>query len=406
MMRQAVVAGGGIGGLAATVALSRAGWEVQVLEKATAFSEVGAGIQLGPNSVKVLEQWGLKSALAQISSEPSQLQVRCALTGDTLGTLRLGPEMRKRYGAPYVTVHRADLHSVLLKAAQQQADTQVKLCSPLLSFQQNEQGIALSTASRATDFEVDALVGADGLWSSVRQQLLDDGQPLPTGQLAYRALIAQANLPPALRSQQVTAWLGPRLHVVHYPVRRGEALNVVVIVHAPATTPVRTPTTTSNPWDYAAHAADLSNALAGTCNALQAQIAAMPQWRLWPLYDRPPMQGAHQQARGRVALLGDAAHPMPPFLAQGAGMAIEDAAELGHALGHAIDPAFDVSTMLQRYALNRWQRNAKVQARSRRNGEIFHAQGLLRWGRNTSLRLWGEKILDVPWLYGAQPKSS
>ena len=105
-------------------------------------------------------------------------------------------------------------------------------------------------------------------------------------------------------------------------------------------------------------------------------------------------------------MLGDAAHPMRPFLAQGAGMAIEDAAELGHALGHAIDPAFDVATMLQRYALNRWQRNARVQARSRRNGEIFHAQGLLRWGRNTSLRLLGEKILDVPWLYGAQPKSS
>ena len=407
MMRQAVVAGGGIGGLAATVALSRAGWEVQVLEKSAAFNEVGAGVQLGPNAVKVLEQWGLKSALADISAEPSQLQVRCALTGHTLGKLTLGAQMRKRYGAPYVTVHRADLHSLLLKAVQQQADTQLKLSSPLQSFKQNEQGIALTTASRATDFEVDALVGADGLWSSVRQQLLDDGQPLPTGQLAYRALIPQANLPPALRSQQVTAWLGPRLHVVHYPVRGGDALNVVVIVHGPAQTPLRPPTSTSaNPWDYAAHAADLSSALAGTCSPLQAQVAAMPQWRLWPLYDRPPMRGAYQQALGRVALLGDAAHPMRPFLAQGAGMAIEDAAELGHALGHAIDPAFDVATMLQRYALNRWQRNARVQARSRRNGEIFHAQGLLRWGRNTSLRLLGEKILDVPWLYGAQPKSS
>ena len=134
-------------------------------------------------------------------------------------------------------------------------------------------------------------------------------------------------------------------------------------------------------------------------------MQAIDAWRLWVLYDRPPIRSAKEHALGHVALLGDAAHPMRPYLAQGAGMAIEDAAELGCALAPALDPAFDVATMLQRYALNRWQRNARVQARSLRNGRIFHAEGPLRWARDTSMKLLGEKLLDLPWLYGATPRA-
>jgi salicylate hydroxylase len=212
--------------------------------------------------------------------------------------------------------------------------------------------------------------------------------------------VRQDALPQALRTTRVTAWLGPRLHVVQYPLRRGELMNVVAIRHG-------TPPADLETWDHGANAQELEAALAGTCTALQDLVRAVSQagsgWRLWPLLDRPPIAGPHEMARGLVALLGDAAHPMRPYLAQGAGMAIEDAAELQRALAmHDLD----VPLRLRRYALNRWQRNARVQERSRRNGTIFHATGPLRWGRDMALRLLGERILDVPWLYRGDGSSA
>ena len=236
----------------------------------------------------------------------------------------------------------------------------------------------------------------------MRQQLLGDGLPQRTGYVAFRAIAAQALLPEPLRSRQVTVWLGPHMHVVHYPVRSGEWLNVVVIVRGELPGE-------ADPWNHGVSASDLDDlgrVLAGSCRALRDLLQALGGWQRWALHDRPPMQGAHQHAVGRVALLGDAAHPMLPFLAQGAGMAIEDAAELGRVLGQALDPVFDVPLVLQRYALNRWQRNARVQARALRNGQIFHAGGLLRWGRDASLKLLGERLLDMPWLYGAPSGAS
>ncbi|MEO8387433.1 MAG: FAD-dependent monooxygenase [Polaromonas sp.] len=396
MLRQALIAGGGIGGLAAALSASRAGWDVRLFERASAFSEVGAGIQLGPNVVKVLHGWGLADALQAVAAFPERLLVRSAVSGQQLGELGLGAAMTTRYGAPYLTIHRADLHGLLLQAVQQQVDMKLHLSRPLQSFSQTAQAVTVH-ADDGPGIEGDALIGADGVWSTVRQELLGDGLPRRTGHLAYRALTRQSDLPKLLRSQNVTAWLGPRMHVVQYPVRGGEWLNVVAIVQGEAAAE-------ADLWDHSANAADLAAATAGCCAALREVMDAIQGWRLWVLHDRASMQGAHQHAVGRVALLGDAAHPMRPYLAQGAGMAIEDAAELGHALAQALDPAFDVPTMLQRYALNRWQRNARVQARALRNGQIFHADGLLRWGRDASMKLLGEKVLDMPWLYGASVK--
>ena len=396
MSRQALIAGGGIGGLAVALAASRANWDVQLFEQAPAFSEVGAGIQLGPNVVKVLQQWGLADALRGVAAFPELLQVRAAVSGHVLGSLRLGSVMVARYGAPYATVHRADLHGLLLEAVQQHTGARLHLARPLESFRQTPQAVMVHTADGQA-IQGDVLVGADGLWSATRQQLLGDGPPQRSGHLAYRALVPQTSLPEHLRSQNVTVWLGARMHVVHYPVRGGAWLNVVAIVHGDTTTDS---TTRIDSWDHSAHAADLAAALAGSHASLQDLVRAIANWRLWPLCDRAPMQGAYQHALGRVALLGDAAHPMRPYLAQGAGMAIEDAAELGRLLPMAADPAVDVPVLLQRYALNRWQRNARVQARALRNGQIFHAQGLLRWGRDTAMKVLGEKLLDMPWLYG------
>jgi len=390
MTQQVLIAGGGIGGLATALACSRAGSHVRLYERADAFSEVGAGIQMGPNVVRVLHGWGLETALRDVAAFPDRLQVRHALSGAELGVLRLGPTAVQRYGAPYATVHRADLHQLLLAVVRARESVWLHTGKTVERYTDTGDAVGLQLDD-GLQVEGDVLIGADGLWSRIRTQLLNGGPPRVAGHLAYRAMVPQASLPAALRSQQVTAWLGPRLHVVQYPVRGGEWLNIVAIVHGHVHGGLED-------WDHSANAADLQAHLVQTCSALRALIEAVPDWRLWVLCDRPPVSGADQMARGRVALLGDAAHPMRPYLAQGAGMAIEDAAELGRQLAQA-DAVLDVPTLLRRYALNRWQRNARVQARSIRNGEIFHLEGPMAWARDASLRLGGERLLDVPWLY-------
>ncbi|QNP59261.1 FAD-dependent monooxygenase [Paenacidovorax monticola] len=399
MKKQVLIAGGGIGGLAAGIGAARAGWEVRLFERATAFSEVGAGVQLGPNVVRRLQAWGLQAPLQAVAAFPQRLSVRCALSGAQLAALPLGATAVQRYGAAYATIHRADLHTLLLEGLRQYPDVHLNLDQTIESHRESEGAVTVRTYCNKV-IEGDALVGADGVRSRTRAQLLGDGPPRVTGHLAYRVVVPQQALPERLRATEVTAWMGPRLHVVQYPVRRGELQNVVVIVEGPAPADLDT-------WDHAANAADLEVALAGTCTALQDLLRGVPEagggWRLWPLADRPPVRSPAQMAQGLVALLGDAAHPMRPYLAQGAGMAIEDAAELQRALAmHDLD----VPLRLTRYALNRWQRNARVQARSQRNGRIFHATGPVRWGRDLSLRLLGERLLDLPWLYRGDGSSA
>lgn len=395
MKKQVLIAGGGIGGLAAALGASKANWNVRLYERANALSEVGAGVQLGPNVVRHLQNWGLNKALEAVAAFPTQLQVRCALSGRELAVLPLGQSMAQRYGAPYVSIHRADLQNLLWTALQGQADVQLNLGQAIEHYQQ-EMGAVLIRTSAGQEVEGDALIGADGVWGRIRTQLLDDGPPRATGHLAYRGLAHQNTLPIGLRTTQVTAWLGHHLHAIQYPVRGGDLQNFVVIIQGPI------PENREN-WSHSANAADLEKALSGTCTALQEAVRAIPTasdgWRLWPLSDRPPVQNAAQMAQGLVALLGDAAHPMRPYLAQGAGMAIEDAAALQQALAmHNLD----MPVRLHQYALNRWKRNARVQARSERNGKIFHATGPMRWGRNVALQLLGARLLDVPWLYRGQ----
>jgi salicylate hydroxylase len=225
--------------------------------------------------------------------------------------------------------------------------------------------------------------------------LLGDAPARFTGHLAYRALVAQADLPAHLRSHQVTVWMGPRLHVVHYPVRSGQWLNLVAIVHG--FKPEQ-----ADDWDQAGHTQTLMQAMGAVGRDLHERLASVPAWRQWALHDRAPLSAPLQMAQGRVALLGDAAHPMRPYLAQGAGMAIEDAQVLAQSLSTG---SASVVQQLQAYAEQRWARNARVQARAIRNGRIFHATGPVALGRNLSMRLTGERVMDVPWLYGGGPVS-
>ena len=402
MSKQVLIAGGGIGGMAAALACARSGWKVRLFERAAHFSEVGAGIQLGANVTRVLQDWGMSAGLARFAAYPPRLQVRDVRSGRELGSLRLGNHALEKYGAPYATIHRADLHGLLLAAVRAQGTVQLHQDTTVSGFDATTGGVRVATV-RATGtagpvVEGNALIGADGLWSRVREVLLRDGPPRPSGHLAYRALVPQASLPATLRSQDVTAWLGPRLHVIGYPVCAGTALNVVAFVHGSPPGADASPGALAH-WDHNANAADLRAALAGCASPLRDLVHAIDHWRLWVMSDRPPMTGPHQQAQGRVALLGDAAHPMRPYLAQGAGMAIEDAQALGGVLQQA-GTRKDVVDALARYAQMRWRRNARVQARAERNGRIFHATGPMRWGRNLAMRLLGERLLDMPWLYG------
>lgn len=392
MNKQVLIAGAGMGGLSAAIASARAGWQPRVFEQAGGFTEVGAGIQLGPNATRVLQAWDLGPALARVAAFPSRLSVRSAASGAILAQMQLGDAVAGRYGAPYATVHRADLHGLLLEGARS-AGAELMVDARIESVSDSAGAVlAAFSGSAPHEIEGDALVGADGLWSRVREQLWADGPPAPTGHLAFRTLIAQQELPAGLRSGEVSVWLGPRLHVVAYPVASGQWLNVVAVVQGTAPGD-------SEDWDHAAAGADLQPALGATCPPLQDLVRAAPAWRLWVLHERPPLRGPQAMSHGRVALLGDAAHPMRPYLAQGAGMAIEDAQELGRCLAMAKERIADPATALRRYALNRWERCARVQRQAQRNGRIFHATGPVQWGRDLSLRLLGERLLDQPWLY-------
>ena len=378
-----MVAGGGIGGLAAALALSRLGADVQLIEQAAAFSEVGAGIQIGPNVTRILHDWGLQARLREVGSFVQELVARDARSGRVLGRLPLGERAVRLYGAPYACIHRADLHQMLLDAVKA-AGVPLSLNQRLLEAMQHENRVQVRT-QQGLSREVSMLIGADGLWSRSRDALGLHTPPRFSGHLAYRGLIGQPDRP---ESEVVTVWMGPRLHVVQYPVQAGRALNVVAIVHGE-------PPERQDHWDHAAHAAHLFQALGPVCRPLRQTLEAVPGWRLWALNDRPPLTSAAQMGHGAVALLGDAAHPMRPYLAQGAGMAIEDAQVLAQCWSNAATAAEAV----QRYASLRWQRNAQVQARAIRNGRIFHAHGPVSWGRNLLMGSLGARVMDVPWLY-------
>jgi salicylate hydroxylase len=388
-----LVAGGGIGGLATALALSRGRHRVDVFEQAAVFGEIGAGVQLGPNATRRLQQLDLGPGLAAIAARPDALVVHSAESGSELARMPLADAMQQRYGSPYFCVHRADLHGLLLDAVRARGTGTLVTGAQIRQVETSDDLVCLSSTD-ARAWEGEAIVGADGLWSMVRRQLDCASAAQPprvTGHTAWRALIEQSRLPAALRRKRVDVWLGPRLHAVAYPVCGGDWLNVVVIAES-------APAGDARDWDQSSSIAALKQAMGRSCAGLQSLLDAMPGWRAWSLGDRAPMTSAAEMAHERVALVGDAAHPMVPYLAQGAGMAIEDAVALADSL--ADGSAADVPAAFARYAEARWARNAQVQARARRNGEIFHATGAVRLGRDMAMRLLGAKLLDQPWLYG------
>jgi salicylate hydroxylase len=314
--------------------------------------------------------------------------VRSALTGALLGTLPLGARVVQRYGARYATIARVDLHTLLHRAVQAQGMAQMHLGQSVARVSQDSSAVELLTEDQRKR-RANVLIAADGVWSHVRDFLRPEVQAAFTGHLAYRAMAKQSDLPASLRSDCITVWLGPSMHAVQYPVQAGSLLNTVVLVEGAAPQDAQG-------WEQDAVRSELLEQLAGVHGSLQDRVRSMAQWRLWPLCGLPHLRGPQDMAFGRIALLGDAAHPMLPYLAQGAGMAIEDAAALAQCLPQG--PRDDAQALL-RYAQKRWRRNARVQARARRNAKLFHATGFMAWARDTAMGVLGRGVLDVPWLY-------
>ena len=389
-----IVAGGGVGGLTAALALARRGADVEVLERADAFREVGAGLQLSPNATRLLFDLGLEADVRRIGFAPQSADIYDRAgwdheSGRRLLTTALGASAEARWGAPYLQAHRADLHGVLLGAVEA-AGVALRVDSPVEAVEQTAQGVRVVAGGR--DMLADVLVGADGVHSQVRSTVCGETPARFTGQVAWRGLVEAARLPIGLVAPTATVWTGRGAHFVHYYVRGGSLVNFVGFTPQARWSP--------ESWTEAATSGAIAQAFAGWPEPVAALIRAQAEagdsgWRS-AVHDRAP---SPDWVRGQVALLGDAAHPMPPYLAQGAGMAIEDAEALARRLTEGADPA----SSLKAYAAERVARVRRVQLWAQRNGAVFHLPGPLRRAAFAAANALGDNEGRLDWLYGYRP---
>ncbi|MDH4983839.1 FAD-dependent monooxygenase [Hyphomicrobium sp. D-2] len=382
----ALILGGGIAGLASALALAQQGIASHILEKRTSYSEEGAGIQIGPNGTRILQQLGVAERLQPLVGTPEALSVRDGRSGAQLALLPLGDWIAQRHGAPYWTAHRHDIHTALLTAAQADPRITITLGDTAASITPNDTGVSVATTGgrSANGF---TLIAADGIGSTVRTSLFDGAQPTPYGKSAARSVIPMDAAPEPLRRQIVTIWLLPDAHVVHYPVSGGRELAMVVVLND---------THLSESWNQPVAAGEIKQALRTSASMLRELIKPVHDWKRWTLRTLPVPA---QLSIGNIALAGDAAHPMLPFFAQGGVMALEDAAVLAATLGSRQGPT---GKLLADYASSRRARVARVVAASQRNGRIYHLGGAAALARNAVLRISRPQHLmrQYDWLYG------
>jgi salicylate hydroxylase len=392
--RHLIVAGAGIAGLTAALALARAGMRVTVLEQAERLAETGAGIQLSPNATRVLIALGLHERLAASVMTPRAIRVMAGGSGREIVRIPLGDEAERRYGAPYWTIHRGDLQAALAAAVIAVQDVTLKLGLRVADFAGHDNGITVfaRSAGEIGDEDGVALIGADGLWSTVAARLHKQRKPRFAHRTAWRALVPAERVPAEFRAPFVHLWLGLDAHLVHYPVKGGRLINIVGIVYDEWR---------KSGWSAAGDREEILRHFArwSWAEKARALIALPDQWLKWALFDRKtPFRGR----AGAVTLIGDAAHPMLPFLAQGAAMAIEDAAVLAAMLGRYRD---DAAEALRGYERARWHRTAHVQQVARKQGRIYGLSGPEAVIRNLGMRLMGgEKLRErYDWLYSWRP---
>lgn len=374
--RHALIVGAGIGGLATALFLVRAGWRVTIAEREATLHEAGAGLQLSPNATRLLARLGMMADFTDLAVRPQEMVVR-KHDGAVLSRPVLGKAAEQRFGAPFLVIHRGDLQNVLRQRAEKSPEIAFRLGHRITDLRETDDqvtGIFETASGETVRIAADLLVGADGLWSRVRPL---SGLPQPSqpqGKTAWRGLVPREAAPIFAREAKVNLWLGPSAHLVHYPVSGGEAVNVVAIIDEPWL---------EEGWNAPGDPDVLTRLFARWDEDARALIAASPGWNRWALIDRAPES---RWSRGRVTLLGDAAHAMLPFLAQGASQAIEDGVSLAAHLGAAGNPA-PIAGALAQYDRVRIARTARIQSGARSQGRIYHLSGPLAFARDTALRL-------------------
>lgn len=367
---QIIIAGGGIGGFAAALALSQKGRPVKLLEQASEFAEVGAGIQIGPNVFKMFDVLGVTEAISEVAVFPDNLVMRDALTGELITSVPVGSAaFRARFNYPYGVIYRPDLQQILIEVCADSPLVELQVKQNVTGYEDTGEKVRVFTEA-GTIHEGAALIGADGLWSAVRGQLVGDGKPCVSGHIAYRAVLPIAEVPAHIDRNNIVLWAGPKTHLVHYPLHRGDIFNLAAVFHSDRY---------EEGWDTFGDPEELNTRFQGEHEDVLTMLGKIESWRMWVLCDREPIRDWSQ---GRVTLLGDAAHPMLQYLAQGACMATEDGVCLATRVAANGD---DFETAFLEYQQLRYLRTARVQLTARMFGDIYHAMGATADLRNAML---------------------
>jgi salicylate hydroxylase len=382
-----IVAGGGIGGLAAALALAQRGFRVEVLEQASEIGEIGAGVQLAPNAFAAFDALGVGAAARARAVHTDRLVMMDAVDESVVAEIPTGDAFRARFGNPYAVIHRADVHLSLLQAVRAQPAVELRTSTRVVGFEPADAGggVVVFDAEGGAHRGL-AVIGCDGVKSAIRAQTVGDEVRI-SGHVVYRAVVDVAEFPADLRWNAPAVWVGPNCHLVHYPLRGGDQYNVVVTFHS----------RDAETWSVREGSrAEVLSYFEGIARRPRRLLELPKSWKRWATADRTPIAS---WTHGRSTLLGDAAHPLLQYLAQGACMALEDAVTLGRALAACDD---DVDAAFALYERSRVARTARVVLMTREMGRIYHAQGVERLVRND---LWRgrtpERYYDaLEWLYG------
>jgi salicylate hydroxylase len=381
-----LISGGGIGGLITAYCLAHHGFPVRLFEQSAEFKEVGAGIQLGPNIFKVLEKVGLKDAVLADAHRPPTHEMRDALTGKLISRIALGADFAKRFGQPYAVTHRADIHATFLKACDGNNLIHLETSRRVDDFADHGDHVTV-TLNNGESVRGRALIACDGMWSKIRERIVGDGRPRVSGHIAYRGVLRKEDVPEDLWRPDVILWAGPRTHFVHYPLRRGELYNLVAVFHSDHY---------EEGWNAEGSKEVMWQHFKMQVPEVLRMLERIDTWRMWVLCDREPVK---DWTRGNVTLLGDAAHPMLQYLAQGACMATEDAVVLADEVAKRPN---DLPAAFHAYQQARYLRTARTQIMARVYGEFYHARGVAAELRDMAVggRTQEQAYDGIAWLYG------